>query len=585
MLWTEAANDPKYGRGFPGWNVALVLDGGLAVSREEFTISYFDGEPLGVLEEFVMRCLVDLGPLPDAEIAQVLGFSDETYITPVTKRFRDRRLLTDEDDGRRTISPAMAEALSRRCLFTPKELTTTAWFDRFRRTWLDRKATVIEREYEPVGDQRLPEHSLPPDEGELSAFLTRENGQLHGATIERIVSQRTVGWGTRPITAVALTAVDGDEWWWQVLDDSGSAVPMLCEEAAALGVEEEIRTRLSAEAEATTDVVELRSALLMAMPAAAAASGAEAPAPETPKEASAACRLTRLRTEEARIAFLAAICKAKQQIVLFFPWIKEKAVVGDLMDALASAVRRGVRVFLAYGIGGAEDEETSDRKAIALLRGLNRPTGGKKSKSKSTGFIEVIWTGGSHTKECAFDGDVYMGGSFNLLSFRGQPDKESGRVRVETMIRIEDGNFVSGFLKDAQERIGVALLSEARALAESGQIDFAEQKALHLLALAPDESAIDLIGNLAGDDLARRIAGQGRAVAVLMEGANRNGRELIDKSFALFADSVGRSIERTNLLARTAAAAALAPLAKHRTEMSDDQGKVFDMLRDLTRAR
>jgi len=583
MFWTEVAKDPKYGRGFSGWNVALVLGGRLPVSKEEFTVSYFEGEPLGVLEEFVMRCLVDLGPLSNAEIAQVLGFSDETFVAPVTERFKDKRLLADEIGGRRKIAPAMAEALRKRCLFTPREVVTKAWFDRVRRVWLDTKVYIDAGKAEPQGEERLGDHSRPPDDSELTMFLTRESGPVHGATIDRVVSHHTVDWGTRAITVVALTSANSDEWWWQVLDEAGSAVPMLSDEATAFGVEAEIRRRLSAEAEATADAVELRSELLKALPAESATNGAAVPALEPSKRESAGGQLTRLRTEEARAAFLAAIRNAKQQIVLFFPWIKEKAVVGDLRDALSNAIKRGVRVYLAYGIGNSEQEETSDRKAITLLRDLNLSLDGKKSKGR--GFIEVIWTGGSHAKECAFDGDVYMGGSFNLLSFRGKPDKDSGRVRVETMIRITDRDFVSGFLKDAKARIGAELLKEARSLQKKNDAFRARQKALHILTLTPQESALEFINDLTDGDLARRVAAQAHAVAALMAGATQNGRELLDKSFAQFAASVGQFLERPDASARAAAAAALAPLADHRAEMLEEQAKVFDTLRSLTRTR
>ena len=128
------------------------------------------------------------------------------------------------------------------------------------------------------------------------------------------------------------------------------------------------------------------------------------------KEAGTAVQL---RDVEIRPAFLGALKEAREQIIIYSPWMNDQVVDDAFLSLLEERVIRGVRILIGYGIG--RDEKREERSIppalIERLRTIQTLEG--------TPGIIAEWLGNSHAKEIVIDRKVHFSGSQNWLSYRG----------------------------------------------------------------------------------------------------------------------------------------------------------------------
>ena len=127
-----------------------------------------------------------------------------------------------------------------------------------------------------------------------------------------------------------------------------------------------------------------------------------------------------IKTEEHHALLLKAIDQASEEITLVSAWIDPHAFDDVVRKKLAAALKRGVTVRIAWGLGVNGNRTESDRnrkkgkKALDMLRGLLDKTSIKK-------LIEKITN--THEKFIICDSKFCAWGSFNWLSYRGSLDR------------------------------------------------------------------------------------------------------------------------------------------------------------------
>ena len=142
-----------------------------------------------------------------------------------------------------------------------------------------------------------------------------------------------------------------------------------------------------------------------------------------------------IRTEGHRRVLLDAIDRATQEVTLVSAWIGEQAFDGEIQDRLVSAMGRGARVRIAWGLGttqrrgeGARNRERGEN----LLKGLRRRIPKRVKDLLLERRVET------HEKFIICDDAFCAWGSFNWLSYRGERDSGYRRETSYYSERHED---------------------------------------------------------------------------------------------------------------------------------------------------
>ena len=154
-----------------------------------------------------------------------------------------------------------------------------------------------------------------------------------------------------------------------------------------------------------------------------------------------------LRDVEIRPAFLKALQEAREQIIIYSPWINEQVVDDDFLTLLENRVQQGVHILIGYGIGRNEKKEERP-----LPPELQQRLHAIQTAEGTPGII-AEWLGNSHAKELVIDRRVHFNGSHNWLSYRGDrlPRGETVyQVTVPTEVEKAYQHLAHRFLERAQ---------------------------------------------------------------------------------------------------------------------------------------
>jgi hypothetical protein len=99
---------------------------------------------------------------------------------------------------------------------------------------------------------------------------------------------------------------------------------------------------------------------------------------------------------------------AKERILIVSPWIKGNVVNEGFINLVRSALRRGVKVTVAYGY---EEALSDNRNSISRLCQLAKENG-----------LDFLRHQNTHAKVLLVD-HCYVTSSFNWLSFQGSEDR------------------------------------------------------------------------------------------------------------------------------------------------------------------
>ena len=162
------------------------------------------------------------------------------------------------------------------------------------------------------------------------------------------------------------------------------------------------------------------------------------------KEAGTAMQL---RDVEIRPAFLKALQRAREQIIIYSPWINEQVVDDEFLALMESLVQKGIRILIGYGIG--RDENKEERPIPPHLRQRLRAI----QTVEGTPGVIAEWLGNSHAKEIIIDGSIHFSGSHNWLSYRGDrfPRGETVyQVTITTEVEKAYNHLAQRFIEHAK---------------------------------------------------------------------------------------------------------------------------------------
>lgn len=154
-----------------------------------------------------------------------------------------------------------------------------------------------------------------------------------------------------------------------------------------------------------------------------------------------------LRDGEIRFAFFEALREAREQIIIYSPWINEQVVDDEFLALLQDQVQQGVRILIGYGIERSEHQ--AERPVpIELLQRLYAV-----QTAQGTPGILAEWLGNSHAKEIVIDRKIHFNGSHNWLSYRGDrfPRGETVyRVTIATEVEKAYNHLAHRFMQRAK---------------------------------------------------------------------------------------------------------------------------------------
>jgi len=413
MNWTSIDVTKDHQAATGRYDVVRSLEGSIPWVEETADVYYKKERSLDVLEQFVVRCLVELDPVGSVEeISEILGLGDDRFVAPTVDDLNRMDLIKINDYGYH-----VTEELE-------KANDEGVWIDQYNHTITCSSNPFTGRRYDgrpPFLNEghELEVDALPSSElgrQEFEQWVVGDAGPLHGADVTRVeFRNRSVLW--QPFHLLILEDHHDDTWGWEPYDPSkGEVVASYRYACQFLGATEAAHDLL----------VESPSGDEAIVAPSAAADDQTVQAENVPDRTLAQQEFVRrYGTREAADRINETIGGAKEEVLISFPWIKGPALTSDLLEVLTEALQAGVFLYVGYGIGQSAEGEDSHPDAIERLRSLDQNT---------EGVSRVVWTGTSHVKEIVVDRNEYMGGSFNRLSFRGDPDQETGTVRRESMI-------------------------------------------------------------------------------------------------------------------------------------------------------
>jgi len=129
--------------------------------------------------------------------------------------------------------------------------------------------------------------------------------------------------------------------------------------------------------------------------------------------ASAQVEVELLHDQAIRPRFMQVIEHTQHTLLIISPWITSEVVDRDFKKRLGELAQRGVLVVIGWGIArdyGLE-ERVPPQSLLDSLRAIHTPDG--------VPAVVVWWLGNQHRKDVLADYAVYMMGSHNWLSYRG----------------------------------------------------------------------------------------------------------------------------------------------------------------------
>jgi phospholipase D-like protein len=136
-----------------------------------------------------------------------------------------------------------------------------------------------------------------------------------------------------------------------------------------------------------------------------------------------------------------ALKSCKTRLMIISPWIRAQVVNPDFLKKVKDALERGVMVYIGYGISSEEQGEPrkADKEAEEKL--------GKLAKRLKN--FQFCRFGDTHAKVLICDAKFSVTGSFNWLSFKGDPDRT---FRDEQSVLVEIQDHVEGVFRENLKR-------------------------------------------------------------------------------------------------------------------------------------
>ena len=510
MSWKRKEAEPIHIASMDGFRVVGVLTGLLPCVEERARIRFLEKRPWNIIEEFVARSIGEVGGFQSAEeIAGFLGLKHGKFLEPVLSQLRDADLISLNDAGELVGQERLSFALREKCFPVQREVRISS---------LTEPVSGERKELSAVAPEQLEEkleasNLAAEDQEGFRSWLTGRGGPLQGVDlVDLSFENRVVRSGVRCDVVLFLDESDCS-WGWTAFDPvQHKLAPHWNNACARLAVQREAEAWLrEREAEEPSDYNEKPGETYAEIRLLELERALNETHQRAEKDANTRIgSIERLTTTAAADQMRRSVASANNEILLRFPWIKKGALSDVLLKALKSAVHRGTNIIVFWGIAGAEGDENSDLSAINTLRGI--------ADSKTGNAIAVVWTGMNHSKELLVDREHYFGGSFNFLSFRGDPDRRSGMIRREIMIHCTNRELIDSVVEDLVPLARQKLIEETKRSEESHSFWSWARQWRNLLALGADSSTV----SEALSKLPSPGRNLGHAAIAVIDGAERN---------------------------------------------------------------
>lgn len=155
-----------------------------------------------------------------------------------------------------------------------------------------------------------------------------------------------------------------------------------------------------------------------------------------------------LATEDHRHWLMKAFEEADKRVIVISPWIDSYAIDDQVIAHITSAVDRGVKVEIGYGITprNPDDAERNDQKARPVIHKL-------RERVQDGSRLGIHKIGRTHEKILICDDKFGINGSFNWLSYRGNVDSQ---YRRETSTLLRNTRDVERLARIAEDALSLA---------------------------------------------------------------------------------------------------------------------------------
>jgi PLD-like domain len=451
----------------PGFVLADYGLVGLPFWRTRIRVSIQARKPIGPLREFVLRA-ANAGVASLAEIGRFLGLDENVVLVTAADLVRDGLLRLGEQDtvqitegGRQMLEELSELSIEERQLFV--------FFDGLVRLPVDYIGDWAEpRDLKAEGIHEIaPSPARGPTIDDIRDQLPRiqqllARGYARHEQVEDILAIKAVDRRERVFKrAIALVyraqrgqecqvgfAIDGE--LSQAHEHAFATAGLL--KKLGIGKTGIAPARLVAEQELPKEVVDrldddavnvLRYELHHARDAETAGDGHDAV--ERAQAALEALPVRSVATYEHPEYLREALETAESRLLIISPWIRSGVVDHEFAKRLEAALDRGVTVHIGWGIS-RDDRDGPDASQRALER--------LETLAKKYPGLVLRRLGDTHAKVLLCDRRFVIVGSFNWLSFRGDPkrtfrDEQGTLVSMPDYVDSEYDKFVTRFALSA----------------------------------------------------------------------------------------------------------------------------------------
>ena len=154
----------------------------------------------------------------------------------------------------------------------------------------------------------------------------------------------------------------------------------------------------------------------------------------------------RLKTFDCKYLLATTLRDVKERLVIVSAFLSTDVVDDDFLRKLETALARGVKVWIAYGMGS---QGAGDRDREQSPGWTKAESGLERLRKKYQENFQLKDLGNTHEKILLRDNDFVVSGSFNWLSFRGE---KRGRFRYEDALQVTESAAIEEYFTEITGR-------------------------------------------------------------------------------------------------------------------------------------
>jgi hypothetical protein len=446
-----------------GFTLVKAAEIGLPVFRVQAGCLVVETTPASLVEEYVLRALA-LGLKQPRDLCELLGLPQRVVLSKLADMLREgfvTECAVADGSTELSVTPGGAKMLQELRRVRPKELELSFTYDGLTHStvFLPDRELLRPKQMKAAG---IPEISAIPAKGpeptdlkvtQITSYLRdakapNAKGELQVLRVLRIDRRERM---FLPATALVFRATSGDEYQVAFVIDGrlsqdhevafrreggferSTVFGALKSGRESIDLEEAVGPELAPILEQSNDVNGNDREIL----------SLKKSSQEKSRTDHIRGAVRQLSVVEHNPLMMRALREAKDSLIIISPWVRREVVNDAFVKELRSALGRGVRVTIGYGIKGGQIDEDMDPQVKKQFEGLSR---------QYDSFM-VKRLGNTHAKILVKDHDFFVVTSFNWLSFRGDPDKQ---FREEWGTIVESRGLTEDFLKQQlHRRLGI----------------------------------------------------------------------------------------------------------------------------------